>query len=350
VNDQGQADALLFGLASLDDETARQLAQHNGTPAMRLEYALLQADRRLHAAEAAAQALAEAGGDRLDVDFAYDAAHLAWADAIEAGVAAYAREHAAARTGPDAGDLAAQRGPARLSGTSLLAAYLMDRGGGWEIGAWRDAVAGYCEAIQARATATAAQARAAGQEASEAAATAAKVRDTAARHGLAVTAELSRGFNPVTRTWDGAVADATVTVEGRFTPGDARAYVAAERHTHTVLRMVPMVRPGSVWGTGAASTGGHAGLHGGCVRMTKSGIAIAVARHLAQQGPPDESDGPAVSRGSAVNRSTAAAVAAAGFPYPPRPAGPDPDGAKPREPGSQRPGQQVPRRARGRHQ
>jgi hypothetical protein len=59
---------------------------------------------------------------------------------------------------------------------------------------------------------------------------------------------------------------------------------------------------------------------------------------------------PAVARGNAVNRSTAVADAAAGFPYPPRPAGPEPDGTKTREPASPRPGQQVPPRTRGRHQ
>jgi len=110
---------------------------------------------------------------------------------------------------------------------------------------------------------------------SKAAARAAEIKAEAAKYGLTVTAKVS----PV---------DAVVTVEGRFTPGDAKAYIAAEDNANTVLSMIRMVRPGSVWGTDSASVGGYVGLTGGYVRMHKSGAEIRVARHLTQVRPPSE--------------------------------------------------------------
>jgi hypothetical protein len=183
---------------------------------------------------------------------------------------------------------------------------------------------------------------------SKAAAKAAEIRAEAAKHGLSVTAELTRDFNPVTAEMDGKVIDATVTVEGTFTPGDARAYIAAEANANTVLGMVRMVRPGSVWGTDSGSVGGHVGLTGGYVRMNKSGAEIGVARHLAQQEPPT-GGGPAAPRGNAVSR-TAASAAADGFPFPPLHTAPETVAAKARGPATSHARQQVPPPTRGRHQ
>jgi hypothetical protein len=132
-----------------------------------------------------------------------------------------------------------------------------------------------------------------GPKVSKAAARAAEIKAEAAKYGLTVTAELTHDFNPATGEWDGAVIDATVTVEGKFTPGDAQAYIIAEANANTVLGMIPMVRPGSVWGTDSASVGGHAGLTDGYVRMNKSGAPIAVSRHLAQASPPTGGGNPA---------------------------------------------------------
>ena len=129
-----------------------------------------------------------------------------------------------------------------------------------------------------------------------AAARAAEIKAEAAKYGLTVSSVLSRDFNPATGEMDGKVMDATVTVEGTFTPGDRRAYLAAEANANTVLRMIPMVRPGSVWGTDSASVGRHAGMTGGYVRMNKSGAEVAVARHLAQARPPDGVGEPAATK------------------------------------------------------
>lgn len=146
---------------------------------------------------------------------------------------------------------------------------------------------------------------------SKAAARAAEIKAEAAKYGLTVTAKVS----PV---------DAVVIVEGRFTPGDAKAYIAAEDNANTVLSMIRQVRPGSVWGTDSASVGGYAGLTGGYVRMHKSGAEIRVARHLTQVRPPSEL------------RAGPAALS--------------PNSAKTRKPAGPRRGQEVPSRVRGRRQ
>lgn len=77
---------------------------------------------------------------------------------------------------------------------------------------------------------------------------------------------------------------ATVTIKGNeiatvfstFEPGDTAAYIAAEGVASHILMLIPMNRPGSVWGTDSATIGGHAGLSGGYMRLNKSGIAKRV--------------------------------------------------------------------------
>lgn len=77
-----------------------------------------------------------------------------------------------------------------------------------------------------------------------------------------------------------------ITVEGAFAPGNAEEYRAAEGAAKGLLRMVPMTYPGSVWGTDSASVGGHAGLTGGYMRLSKSGVSARFAKAVrkAQEG------------------------------------------------------------------
>lgn len=110
------------------------------------------------------------------------------------------------------------------------------------------------------------------------------IRRAAANSGLTVTAKLTRDFNGKTREWDGRVIDATVTVEAWFAPGDAAAYVTAERACNELLARFRMIRPGSTWGTDSASVGGHAGLTGGYCRLNKSGVEVRLARQFAAEG------------------------------------------------------------------
>jgi hypothetical protein len=107
-----------------------------------------------------------------------------------------------------------------------------------------------------------------------------QIRKDAERAGFRISADLSYDFNPQTREWDGRVIDATVTVETAFTPGDAKAYVVAEYNATVLLREFRMIRPGSTWGTDSASVGGHAGLTGGYMRLSKSGVEIRLARQF----------------------------------------------------------------------
>ena len=198
------------------------------------------------------------------------------------------------------------------------------------------------------------------QDAGTAAARAAEIMARAAEYGLTVTAELFHDADPATGEWDGTVtgpgvtakgpvSDAVVTVEGPFTPGDRRAFLTAEANAHTVLGMIPMVRPGSVWGTDAASVGGLTGLNGGFVRMNKSGTDLKVARHLAQMRPLTGDGRLAARRAGGKNRPAAAPGPAAEFPHPVT-HGASGTRARTRDFARPRPGQQVLPPARGRSQ
>jgi hypothetical protein len=110
---------------------------------------------------------------------------------------------------------------------------------------------------------------------------AAEILQLAGDDDLTISVKLRHDYNPATRDWDGRVIDATVTVERTFTPGDAAAYIAAESAASSLLGRIPMTRAGSVWGTDSGSVGGHAGLSGGYMRLSKSGCQIRLARALA---------------------------------------------------------------------
>jgi hypothetical protein len=72
------------------------------------------------------------------------------------------------------------------------------------------------------------------------------------------------------------------TVEKRFPAGDGNAYASAETEANYLLSFLPMMYPGTVWGTDGRSVGGHAGLTGGYMRLSKSGCGARVAKALAK--------------------------------------------------------------------
>lgn len=113
------------------------------------------------------------------------------------------------------------------------------------------------------------------------AAKAAAIMRAAAQAGVTVTARLTRNYNPATGQHDGPVASAVVSAVMTFPPGDAQAFALAESACNEVLRLVPVVRQGSVWGTDSHSAGGHAGLTEGWCQISKSGVAVRVAAFLA---------------------------------------------------------------------
>lgn len=71
-----------------------------------------------------------------------------------------------------------------------------------------------------------------------------------------------------------------LTVGITFGVNDTVAYYLAEADANALLRMIRMVRPGTVWGTDSASVGGHAGLTGGYMRLSKSGVDKRVLRAI----------------------------------------------------------------------
>lgn len=79
-----------------------------------------------------------------------------------------------------------------------------------------------------------------------------------------------------------APGGSVVTVRGSFTPGDSTAYVNCDATAGSLLSMLPMTYPGSVWGTDGATIGGHAGLTGGYFRLSKSGIGKRYATAVAK--------------------------------------------------------------------
>lgn len=79
-----------------------------------------------------------------------------------------------------------------------------------------------------------------------------------------------------------AVRGSVVTVHKTFTPGDKTAYTNAEGDANSILGMMRMVEPGSVWGTDGGSVGGHIGLMGGYMTLNKSGGSKRVMAALAK--------------------------------------------------------------------
>lgn len=64
-----------------------------------------------------------------------------------------------------------------------------------------------------------------------------------------------------------------VTVSTTFSPGDTQAYIMADSDAHALISDVPVVTYGSTWGTTSDGVGGHAGMMGGYVRLSKSGVS-----------------------------------------------------------------------------
>lgn len=77
-------------------------------------------------------------------------------------------------------------------------------------------------------------------------------------------------------------AGAVVTVERTFPAGDVAAYRAAENDANELMRWAPVTSSGSTWGTDSASVGGHAGLTGGYMRLSKSGVSVRWASAVAK--------------------------------------------------------------------
>jgi len=75
----------------------------------------------------------------------------------------------------------------------------------------------------------------------------------------------------VTAYVDRAIGDPILTVRVTFQPGDAKAYMLAEAACRSVLRHLPITRPGSTWGTDSGSIGGHVGLTNGYCELHVSG-------------------------------------------------------------------------------
>lgn len=63
-----------------------------------------------------------------------------------------------------------------------------------------------------------------------------------------------------------------VTIQRTFPADDAPAYRTAERDAHNLIGLAHIVSYGSTWGTDSSSVGGHAGLTGGYMRLSKSGV------------------------------------------------------------------------------
>jgi hypothetical protein len=71
-----------------------------------------------------------------------------------------------------------------------------------------------------------------------------------------------------------------VTVAASFTPGDRDAYVRCDGSGCSVLAILPMTKPGSIWGTDGGSVGGHAGMTGGYYHLSKSGVGVKVGQAI----------------------------------------------------------------------
>ena len=79
-----------------------------------------------------------------------------------------------------------------------------------------------------------------------------------------------------------SVRGSVLSVRKVFTPGYHDAYTMAEGDANSILGMVRMVEPGSVWGTDGGSVGGHVGLMGGYMELHKSGCAKRILSAIAK--------------------------------------------------------------------
>jgi hypothetical protein len=79
-----------------------------------------------------------------------------------------------------------------------------------------------------------------------------------------------------------AVRGSVVEVRKFFAPGDCNAYTQAEGEANTLVYMLLVTSPGSVWGTDGASIGGHMGLTGGYMKLNRSGISKRVIAALSK--------------------------------------------------------------------
>ena len=87
------------------------------------------------------------------------------------------------------------------------------------------------------------------------------------------------GFRFTSRTYG---ADYVIEVSTSFTPGNASAYLTAERDSYNLLSLVPVVSYGSTWGSDSGSVGGHTALTSGQFRMCKSGVGRRFGAALAK--------------------------------------------------------------------
>lgn len=85
----------------------------------------------------------------------------------------------------------------------------------------------------------------------------------------------ARGFNFV-------VGENMVTVTKSFQALSVTAFTQCEFDGETLLSMLPMKYPGSVWGTDGGSVGGWSAIQNGQYRLNKSGISKKVLKELSK--------------------------------------------------------------------
>lgn len=82
--------------------------------------------------------------------------------------------------------------------------------------------------------------------------------------------------------WSWSIADRTVKITRRFTPGDTDAFIKADMDAYYCISLIPS-SGGSQWGTDGGSCGGQAGLDGGYYHWNQSGCSNRVLDALARR-------------------------------------------------------------------
>lgn len=83
--------------------------------------------------------------------------------------------------------------------------------------------------------------------------------------------------------WAVSVSRTVLTIEKRIALHDNDSFVQADMEYFSILELVPMTSPGSIWGTDGSGVGGVAAMSSGVFRMNKSGCSKRVLNAIAKE-------------------------------------------------------------------
>lgn len=84
--------------------------------------------------------------------------------------------------------------------------------------------------------------------------------------------------------WNFGVNDDIFWITKKITPGDLDEFSQADREYYRIMRLMPVTRNGSMWGTDGGGVGGYSATKRGLFVMKMSGGSKHVLNQLAKLG------------------------------------------------------------------